>query len=254
MRLQTKYYTQLLESLYKYYPIERDVRTVLRHSELEPGLTDLHGTGKEMWDSALGLVEKEEKLKELLDYVIRDNLTSLQGLQTLVNSGDAFIEEEQYEEFNRPSGQNAINTFIIYDPAQADKDLVDPLRPHLKSLQKFTGKIEIVDMHKLMGGENKKTVWLKHIGESEIVLLMLTPRFMDNDDCYELALAATKMRKRVVPVLLEVCLYTRIRLLSDIVPLPANGRFVTQWENKDEAYTNITEGIEVLADYLLGQK
>jgi hypothetical protein len=135
----------------------------------------------------------------------------------------------------------------VYHQEDFEKNVKD-LILQLKILQFPPSKIKLYDMHGTIGGMDVNKERLEQLGKADIVLLLLTSRFFGDEDCMELTVAASEMRKWVVPVLLEDCYWSRIKFFENIHPLPANGVFVSKWNNKDQAHLEIVMGVEKVAE------
>jgi TIR domain len=200
-----------------------------------------------MWDSVLSLAENKDKLDTLLEYITEEypEREMLLKAQSGLKNGTAFITELQYEDYIKQPLPDAVKVFLVYD--NEDRDQVIPLKRQLNALVKFDASITLFDMHEVpvAGGDRNKFL-LEKLGESQVVLLLLTPNFMGNPDnnCDPFAFGGIQMRKRVIPVLLEDCLWKRIQVLKDIVPLPTNGMFVSNSNNHNKMLKEIVEGLD----------
>jgi len=252
-RLTTSAYNKLLGEAAELYPLVNEIQRIIMFAGLVVGEANLQGTGYNMWDSVLSLAEKKGKLDTLLTVLLReyDQRPILLELQQAINDGSAFIEKLEWSEFIKNRAGRAAKTYLVYD--LDDLTVVRSLKSQLNIL-KLNGTITIFDMHQdSKGSQDIQKTRLENLGDADIVLLMLTKNFFQNETngCLPLAFTAFDMRKRVVPVLLSNCLYNRIILLSEIVPLPKNGVFVNKWASKDEALMVIAEGVEEIAQKLI---
>jgi hypothetical protein len=246
MKLQSKYYQAVLETLAGLHPRPAEAEMVTRSIGMQPEKTQLTGTGLVVWDSVLSLAEKEGKVKDLLDFTASKNPGNT-GIKTLLQTLEgetAFIKHISYADYIKPPSATTVKIFVAYDPE--DSAEVKPLKTQLRILEK-TGKISIFDMHThVTGGADKQKEWLQNSGDADAMLLMISADFLANDGCMELAFAGVDMRKRVVPVLLSSCMWSRIEILENIVPLPTNGVPVSKWPDKDEAMFEVASGVEAL--------
>jgi tetratricopeptide (TPR) repeat protein len=86
-----------------------------------------------------------------------------------------------------------------------------------------------------------------HLESAHIILLLISPDFLASDYYWEKE-AQTAMKRsearqtRVIPILVRPSDWTKT-LFSKLQALPTNGKPVTLWANKDEAFLNITQGI-----------
>jgi hypothetical protein len=148
-----------------------------------------------------------------------------------------------------------LNLFVSY--AHKDEDLRDQLATHLKLLER-QGVISSWHDRKISPG----TDWAKDIDENlrtaDIVLLLISSDFLASDYCYDeelqQALANHKNgRTRVVPVVLRPCDWTSAPF-GNLQALPiahgAGAKPVTIWDDRDEAFLAIAQGIRRVAQDL----
>ena len=69
-----------------------------------------------------------------------------------------------------------------------------------------------------------------------------------------LSFTAYEMKKWIVPVKLEPCIWHRIKFLENINPLPSIDKFVTELQDKNLALLEISRGIERLAKVIKNDK
>jgi TIR domain len=148
-----------------------------------------------------------------------------------------------------------LNLFVSY--AHKDEDLRDQLATHLRLLER-QGVISSWHDRKISPGID----WVKDIDENlstaDIVLLLISSDFLASDYCYDeelqQALANHKSgRTRVIPVVLRPCDWTSAPF-GNLQALPiAHGtgaKPVTTWDNRDEAFLAIAQGIRRVAQEL----
>lgn len=149
----------------------------------------------------------------------------------------------------------AINIFICY--AHKDKTLLDKLENHLEPLRR-SGQIMPWYDREIQPGMNWKQEIDTHLNSADIILLLISPDFMASDYCYgKETVRALERHERgeahVIPVILRPADWkeTPIGLLQ---ALPAEGRPVTRWRNRDEAFENIASGLRKVFGSILSQK
>jgi hypothetical protein len=89
----------------------------------------------------------------------------------------------------------------------------------------------------------------KHLNEAQIILLLISPDFMNSDYCYGIEMKRALERHergeaRVIPVILRP-VYWRGAPFGKLQALPADGKPVTSssWHYIDEAFFDVAEGI-----------
>ena len=132
--------------------------------------------------------------------------------------------------------------FLSY--AHSDRNYLTKLELFLVPFR-LVGLIEI--MYDISIGAGK--VWKQAIDEkllrADIVLLLITQRFLDSKECKrELELALKQKNKPIViPILFESVDDLESLPFSHLQMLPAPSKPVVNWEKPDEAWNNIVKGI-----------
>lgn len=139
----------------------------------------------------------------------------------------------------------AANLFISY--AHEDADLKDQLVQHLAGLLN-DGLIRIWHDREIKAGEYWATRIDNALERSSIVLLLISPSFLASSYCYgsELKRALRKAsagEATVVPIILRASDW-QTRELRGLQALPRDGRAVTTWANRDEAFFDVVEGLK----------
>jgi hypothetical protein len=136
-----------------------------------------------------------------------------------------------------------IRIFVSY--SRKDQDLNKRLLESLSGLQR-EGLATIWHDRNIDAGE----CWTLEINNqleiADIVLLLISPSFVSSNYCYGVELERAMERQsqgraKVIPILLRPVDWGKSRL-NDLQALPANGRPVTQWNNEDEAFQDISSG------------
>src|SRR2546427_5904176 len=96
---------------------------------------------------------------------------------------------------------------IFYSYAQEDRALRDELDSHLSTLRR-TKHIITWDDHKIQPGLEWKQAIDKQLNSADIILLLLSPHFIESDHCYnvEMSRALERHKKgeaRVIPIILR---------------------------------------------------
>jgi hypothetical protein len=246
--LKPKAYNDLREEAARIYDTQDSIRDVATKLGINTGAINLQGPARFMWDSFLSYAESQSRIRDLVALMSESYPASDIFKKTLASIDDksAFIEKIDINHYLSPSNELAKNTFIIYD--LRDTTIVKALKAQLFPLT-LIGEIKIVDMHVDSEGLEREKRYLELLGKADIVLLILTSSFFDQDNsCLKLAFTAFEMRKTVIPVLIQNTMWARIKLLGGIVPLPVDGKPVSEWRNKDEALYEIAKGVSRVAN------
>ncbi len=147
-----------------------------------------------------------------------------------------------------------VKIFFCY--AHEDEALLKNLKTHIKPLQRE----ELIDVwhdRDISPGTEWEKEIDKHLNTSQIILLLVSPDFMDSDYCYSVEMKRAMERHeskevRVIPVILRSTLWKETPF-GKLQALPTDGIPVTdpRWHSLDEAFFNVTEGIYKVAEEIL---
>jgi Flp pilus assembly protein TadD len=139
-----------------------------------------------------------------------------------------------------------INIFFCY--AHEDEPLLNKLKSHLRPLQR-QGLIDVWRDRDISAGSEWEQEINQHLNSAQIILLLVSPDFMDSDYCYSIEMKrAIERHERgealVIPVILRH-VYWQGAPFGRLQALPKDGKPVmsAHWHNLDEAFLNIVEGI-----------
>ncbi len=141
--------------------------------------------------------------------------------------------------------------FISY--AHADEELKQELDKYLKMLKR-SGKVETWNDRELIAGQEWDDIIMSELSKANIILLLISVDFNASDFIWDKELASAMIRHEqgtahVVPVVLRKCEWSKLPY-AKLQALPRNGKPVTEYLNRDEAFTEIAIGIEKLVDYI----
>jgi TIR domain len=142
---------------------------------------------------------------------------------------------------------------VILSYAHHDEKLRDELAKHLAALRR-SAVIDIWYDRKIVPGDELDRDILERLQNSDVVLLLISPDFMNSDYCYrrEMRIALRRHARgqaRVIPIILRPVDWhgTPIGKLS---ALPKDGRPVTTWRRRDEALLDVAKGVRRAAEEL----
>ncbi|HEU5378709.1 MAG TPA: toll/interleukin-1 receptor domain-containing protein [Ktedonobacteraceae bacterium] len=142
--------------------------------------------------------------------------------------------------------------YISY--ARMDRAFVDQLKKHLRPLES-RGLVELwSDLEVAPDGDWNETID-HHLNEADIILLMVSPDFLNSDYCYgkEMRRALERHEEgqaRVIPIILRPVSWQDAPF-SKFQVLPKDGKPVTRWINIDEALITIVEDLwEIIRVFL----
>ncbi len=149
-----------------------------------------------------------------------------------------------------------IEIFFCY--AREDENLRNELEKHL-SILKQQGQIITWHDRKIGAGKEWEREIDTHLNTAHVILLLISQNFMNSDYCYSIEMKRALERHevgtvRVIPVILRPVDWKGAPF-SKLQVLPTDGKPITRWRNRDEAFLSIAEGIrEAVQDFLAFQK
>jgi hypothetical protein len=137
--------------------------------------------------------------------------------------------------------------FIGY--TDEDVEYAKDLEKHLGPLEK-NGQVTIWHKEMILHGDVDQQVRAQ-IEEANVILLLLSPDFLDKDETYDrelaMAIEAQKEGKAVaLPVIARACVWRANDNLRRMKPVPTNGLPINSnnWESPETAYSRIVEELK----------
>jgi TIR domain/NYN domain len=147
----------------------------------------------------------------------------------------------------------AVKIFFCY--AHEDEPLLIKLKAHLRPLQRI-GLIDVWYDRDITAGAEWEQDIKKHLNEANIILLLISPNFMESDYCYgiEMKRALERHERKeayVIPVILRHVLW-KVPPISKLQALPTDSKPILSagWFDPDEAFYTVAESIQKLAKEL----
>ncbi|MBD2124864.1 toll/interleukin-1 receptor domain-containing protein [Microcoleus sp. ZQ-A2] len=139
---------------------------------------------------------------------------------------------------------NPVKVFFSY--SHKDEALRDELATHL-SMMKRQGIIEAWHDREISAGTEWANAIDDNLDAADIILLLVSANFLASDYCYDIEMQRTMERRDageacVIPIVLKPVDWSGAPF-SKLQALPKNAKPVTTWQNQDEAFLNIAQGI-----------
>jgi hypothetical protein len=135
---------------------------------------------------------------------------------------------------------------LFYSFSHDDEPLRKELANHLSMLRR---KNVIAEWHdrQIGAGEEWKGVIDKNLDEAHIFLLLVSSSFLGSDYCQDVETKRALERHErgdatVIPVILRACDWHEAPF-GKLQALPRDGKPITSWTNRDEAFTDVAIGI-----------
>lgn len=169
------------------------------------------------------------------------------GLPISLNNTRSILQEPDKSD----KVANKIKVFVSY--SHKDNDLREELMVHLSSLKR-QDKIETWYDGDIEGGQEFGNEITNQLNTADIILLLISPRFIASDYCYSVEMEGAMNRHgqgeaRVIPIILKPVDWHNTPF-SKLNALPKEGKPVTTWANPDEAFLDIAKGIRRVVDTL----
>lgn len=139
-----------------------------------------------------------------------------------------------------------VKIFFCY--AHEDEALLHKLKSHLRPLQR-QGLIDMWYDRDINAGREWEQEINEHLNTSQIILLMVSPDFMNSDYCYgtEMRRAIERDERReanIIPIILRP-VYWQGAPFGKLQALPTDAKAIRSryWRNLDEAFFSVVEGI-----------
>ncbi len=162
-------------------------------------------------------------------------------------------EDESTCELTAQSNENTpVEVFFSY--SHKDEELRDQLAAHLSVLEKNSAISGWHDRQIKPGDP-----WAHKINErmnsAKIIMLLVSSDFINSDYCWDIEVKRAMERHEsgevcVIPIILRPVNWTTAPF-GKLQALPKDAKPVTSWDNRDEAFTNISHGIEAIANRFL---
>lgn len=146
-----------------------------------------------------------------------------------------------------------MTTKIFCCYARKDELLLNQLKAHLRPLQR-QGLIEVWDDQCIEAGAAWEAEITKHLDEAPIILLLVSPDFLNSDYCYGVEMQRAIQRHAygeatVIPVILRPCLWQGTPF-GKIQALPKNALPVRSWDDVDDAFLDVASGVQRVVEQL----
>lgn len=145
---------------------------------------------------------------------------------------------------------------LFFSYSHRDEALRDELQTQLAMLQR-QGIIETWHDRKIEPGTAFDKVIGAHVERDDILLLLVSPDFLASDYCYEVEMMRAIERHEageavVLPVILRACDWKHAPF-GKLLAVPTDGKPVTLWPDRDQAFLEVANAIRTAAASLTPQ-
>lgn len=145
-----------------------------------------------------------------------------------------------------------VSIFLSY--SHSDEELKNELKLHLEVLLR-EGGIDLWDDRRMLPGQEIDLEIDSRLNDAQIILLLVSHHFLASKYCYEIEFIRAKQRHEeksahVIPVILSECDW-RNTPFSKLVVLPQDGKPVTKYPDRNEAYLQVVNAVRAVSKTLL---
>ena len=163
-------------------------------------------------------------------------------------------EEPERERRLRRDAPDALKAFISY--AHEDEEHRQALQTHLTSLQRL-GLVEAWHDRRIEAGQDWAGEIDDNLEAADLVLLLVSADFINSKYIWENELRRAMERHeardaRVIPIIVRSVAWAGLPFAA-LQALPPGTRAVASWDDADEAWTAVAEGIRQAAESMLGR-
>src|SRR5436190_10191250 len=138
-----------------------------------------------------------------------------------------------------------VKIFFCY--AHEDEPQLNKLKSHLRPLQRI-GLIDVWYDRDISAGKKWEEEIVTHLNEANIILLLVSPDFMDSDYCYGIEMQRALERDErgeahVIPIILRPVYWQGA--LGNLQALPTDAKPImsSSWQYQDEAFFNVVQAL-----------
>lgn len=177
-----------------------------------------------------------------VDFHVEQELDFIEGLKKALN---------KLQETPKAAAQHTKNLFIMY--AKEDEHLLTELENHLEILRR-NEKINIWHEGKLMGGDVVDDTIVRQIDEADIILLLVTSKFLASDKLYEIQLQQALARHDnneacIIPILMSACMWEHASFANLFTLLPEDEQPISKKKDRQDALKKTAEEINEIINH-----
>lgn len=142
------------------------------------------------------------------------------------------------------------SVYYLYNEASAqDAKLCHELENWIYGL--YRDERQTTRWHRVLPGGELRLERLRHMQQADVVLILLSPDFLGEDDCHQRAIEALTLRAHgtvVIPIVVRPVPALSGIPTAELQILPRNGVPVSRWRKRDDAWEHICNEMRVLLE------
>jgi len=136
---------------------------------------------------------------------------------------------------------------VFYCYAHEDKMLREQLQGHLEALER-SGQIVSWHDREILPGADWEQEIEKNLNDADIILLLISRYFISSNYCYGREMRQALERHKegnacVIPIIIRPVEWKETPI-GALQALPHDGKPITSWRNRDEAFQNVARGTQ----------
>lgn len=138
-----------------------------------------------------------------------------------------------------------ISVFLSY--SHADESFKDEFKKHAAPLRR-NEIISSWDDREILAGQEWESEIITNLETAELILLMISPDFLDSNFCYDREMKIAVERHNsgsaiVIPIILKNCDWGDTEF-AKLQGLPKDAKAISTWEDRDTAWLDVIKGIK----------
>jgi hypothetical protein len=154
-----------------------------------------------------------------------------------------------------PSDTSPAKVFFSY--AHKDEESLLALKRHLTPLVRANLIEDWYDRDIDAGDEWRKEID-EHLNQADLILLLVSSFFIASEYCYDVEFKRAEElhaqgKARLIPIIVS-SVYLKCSPLAEFQALPKDAKPLSEWPDREQALTNVVEGISAVVDLLRGKE
>jgi hypothetical protein len=155
------------------------------------------------------------------------------------------------------SRQEALRVKVFVSYAHRDERLREELEKHLSPLRR-SALIETWHDRRITPGAELNTEIDQYLANADLVLLLISPDFINSDYCYRREMRAAlrrhaKGQARVIPIILRPVDWARTPI-GKLLATPRDAKPVTTWYRRDDALLDVAQSVRHAAEEMTAER
>ncbi len=152
------------------------------------------------------------------------------------------------------NSQSSLRVHLLYSYSHKDSQHRAAMETTLASLKR-SALLEDWSDAEIIPGQSISAALQAKLPESDIVVFLLSPDFLDSDECLKEWRRAAELESSGrlvfrVPIIVRDCAWQDFLGEDDVKALPLDGKAITTYSNPDTAWKEVYEGVKSVIDSL----